>query len=283
MTDIIFILFLGRIRQHSVTHIIYMYDDDAIGCHGDAHLLFVVGYDPREDEILHEVIVGAARQRVETHQVLKVTDLTPLNQQYHSQLATGYQRVETIRYSKLLISLCWINSTTVSWLQATSVLRHIRYSKLLISPSWINSNTVSWLQATSVLRHIRYSKLLISPRWINSTTVSWLQATSVLRQSGTQSYWSHSAESTVPQSAGYRLPACWDTSGTQSYWSHPAESTVPQSAGYRLPACWDNQVLKVTDLTLLNQQYHSQLATGYQRVETHQVLKVTDLTPLNQQ
>ena len=51
------------------------------------HLALVVGEDPGKHEVLHEVVVAAASEGVQTHQVLKVTDLTSLGTQRTQQLA----------------------------------------------------------------------------------------------------------------------------------------------------------------------------------------------------
>ena len=49
------------------------------------HLAVVVGEDPGKHEVLHEVIVASTREGVQTHQVLKVTDLTSLRTQQAQQ------------------------------------------------------------------------------------------------------------------------------------------------------------------------------------------------------
>lgn len=44
------------------------------------YLSAVVGQYPREDRVLHEVIVRSSSKRVEVHQVLEVGDLSILQQ-----------------------------------------------------------------------------------------------------------------------------------------------------------------------------------------------------------
>lgn len=44
----------------------------------EVYLGVVVREDPREDRVLHEVVVGSARQGVQVHQILEVADFTSL-------------------------------------------------------------------------------------------------------------------------------------------------------------------------------------------------------------
>lgn len=57
-----------------------------------AHLGVKVGQNPGEDRVLHQVIVGASRQRVEVHQVLEVTDLPSLEKKHPNK--SGRDRTE---------------------------------------------------------------------------------------------------------------------------------------------------------------------------------------------
>ncbi len=52
----------------------------------------IIGQDPRKHRILHQIVVAAARQRVQEHQVLEVGDLATLPTLHHRPLAN--ERIE---------------------------------------------------------------------------------------------------------------------------------------------------------------------------------------------
>lgn len=68
----------------------------------------VVRQHPGEDGVLHQVIVGAAGQRVEVHQVLEVADLAALE-------------VQLLQLRLTLICMChYISYVTTEYIEASS-------------------------------------------------------------------------------------------------------------------------------------------------------------------
>ena len=58
----------------------------------DQYLRFIVTQDPRKDRILHQIIVWAARQSVEVHQVLEVRYFTSLMRQTINKQSLGQKQ-----------------------------------------------------------------------------------------------------------------------------------------------------------------------------------------------
>ena len=94
----------------------------------DLYLRFIVRQDPRKDRILHQIIVWAARQSVEVHQVLEVRYFTSLMRQTINKQSLGQKQKRWPTRAELI---------PIPLLQATIPLARTKYD-LVIAVSKLN-------------------------------------------------------------------------------------------------------------------------------------------------